>query len=174
MSSHPGTHRPKMPLMKALLVVLRQVAEVHNGSHPAVDHEVTLASRMHHELWLGWWREMSLVAGTFWRVMSLFDVLDCVLLEMRVHLEVRMLLLLHMCDVQHTRVARYHGTMRHNLFSVHYSNRPGSEPAKACWRNSSAEPPHRSHLEVPLKLRAFANDDALPRTGIGLNVSTRW
>ena len=168
MSAHPGAHRSTMHLMRVLRVVLLYVTEVHNGPHPAVDHEVILASRVHHKLWLSGWRMMGLVAGSFWSVMGFFDVLDSMVLDWRV------LLLFHVCDVQHTGVARHHGTMRHKMFSVHCSNRPGSEPAKACWRNSSAEPPHRSHLEVPLKLRAFANDDALPRTGIGLNVSARW
>ena len=157
-----------MHLMRVLGVMLRYLAEVHNRSHPAVDHEVILAARVHHKLWLSGWRVVGLVACSFSGVMNFFDVLDGMVLDWRV------LLLLHVCDVQHMGVAWHHGLMRHNMFSVHCSDRPGSEAAEACWRDSSAEPPHRSHPEVPLEVRAPTDGDALPRTSVRLNVSTGW
>ena len=65
-----------MHLMRVLGVMLRYLAEVHNRSHPAVDHEVILAARVHHKLWLSGWRVVGLVACSFSGVMNFFDVLD--------------------------------------------------------------------------------------------------
>ena len=144
-----------MHLMRVLRVMLRYLAEVHDWSHPAVDHEVILASRVHNKLWLSGWRMISLIAGAFSGMMNFFDVLYGMILDWRV------LLLFHVCNMHHMGVARHHGLIRHNMFSVHYSNRPGSEPTEACRRNSSAEPPHRPHPEVPLKVRAPTNGDTL-------------
>ena len=154
-----------MHLMRVHWFMLRYVAEVHDRSHSAVNHEVILASRVHHKLWLSGWCVESLVAGAFRGVVGFSDVLDGMLLDMRVF---------HLFDVRyvhHIRVARHHGAMRHNLFSMHCSNRPSSEASEACWRNASAEPPHRSHPEVLLKLRATTNSDTLPCACIRLNRS---